>query len=998
MRHSALDLLRIHYEATGRPREIVRVLEAAIEMSAPQESLALREEAGARLAALDEDVAAMNHYAALLAINPASNVAQGRMLTLARRSSEFARYAEGIAAAAAASDHDIPRKVALLAEAARTRLDMLEDEAGAIELFQAAMAQEGLARDEETRVARRLAGLLARAERNAERLDVLERLAQVEGSPAARKTVVGEAARLAESLGETDRAVALWQSRIDTDAEDLFALDAMISLLESSERWEPLIHMLGVRLAKAQSEGQKRSDLVRIAVIYDQQLHNPMEAINAWMRVSAESGETAETVDALADLLTRTEQWDVLADLLERASGREIARVTDRLLRLSDACRAHLGAPERALFGYKNALNIDPQNETARAGMTALLEVESCRAESAKGLAQNYRQNQAWPQFLELVEPRLQDAADAREQLAILREAADIQEQQVADLPAALHSMARAFPIAPKDRGLEGHVLRLAAATDNWEIAAQAFHAAAEAVGDDPHEVAHLRFELGHILEERLQRQPEAHLSFLNVLGIQPGHLAAVQALTRIGTQLGRWDDVALGLLGYVREANVIEPSLLQVMESAAADSDAFAAAAGALSATLDQGAGSLPARLAFELYRTVAVWHRDRRGDAASAEEAFKRALSFDDQRVDGLRDLAALQRANPSAAFYDTLRRLADIETGDLDIQKEMVDVAAEHVADSAVRLAAITTLFGRATPIWRGSAQGGGALAPQEYVTWSLEQLVEYHLATDNPGQAVDLLVDSARLPFDEATKQATRHRAARIAAENMRNNRVAIQLYQSILSTAPDDVEAMDRLAALYDAEDRVAENLSLRKLQLGVENDADKRLALRLDIARLVGEVERRGGRIEAPARQPGRARGPLALGRRPVRFASGPGRVGATARPARGAGPQGRRGRGRRQGDGRDSVGQRRRGRPGTHQGARSRDRRLPPGGRYSGHREGPAGARPAVHGARAAGHGRALVRKSARCGRLRGTVDHRAQAGQGPPGRQADRSGDLVH
>lgn len=851
VRNSALDLLRIHYESTGRPREIVRVLEAAIEMSIPEESLALREEAGARLAALDEDVAAMNHYAALLLINPGHSVAQGRMLALARRSSEFARYAEGIAAAANACDQDIPRKVALLAEAARTRLDMLEDEAGAIELFQAAMAQPGLAREEETRVARRLAALLARAERHAERLAVLERLAQVESSATARKTVIGEAARLAESQGEIDRALALWQGRIDEDPEDRFALDAMIALLENSQRWEPLITNLGVRVSTAMGAGQKRADLIRIAEILDKELNAAEQAIAAWLRVAEECGENSETVDALADLLTRTGQWPELAALLERASGREIARVTERLVRLSDAYGQHLGAPDRALVGFRNALTIDPKNEPAREGMTRLLEVESCRADAASALAQNYRENAEWERFLGLLEPRLADAGDQRQTLAILREAAEIQEREVGDLPAALQSMARIFPLVPKDRGVEGQILRLAQATGQWEVAASALSAAAEAAADDANEVAHLYFELGSILESRLDRPEEAHRAFLSVLGIQPSLLAAVRAVTRLGTRLGRWDDVALGLLGYVREANAIEASLLQEIEQVADASGTFPAAAAALSSILDQGARSLPARLAFELYHRVATWYRDRLGDAAAAEQALIKALSFDDTRVDGIRDLVALQRERSGPAYFDSLRKLAELEPGNIDVQRELVDVAFAHIDDQTVRLATLTSLFTRASAVWRGTSQGTGQADPQTYVRWALDKLVEYHTQAGNPSIAVDLLVDSSRLPFDQATKMAMRHQAARIAADVMRDNEVAIQLYQSILTQDSRDIEAMDRLGALYAAADRIAENLSLRKLQLGVESDPERRLELRLEIAHLVGEVQRRGGRNEA---------------------------------------------------------------------------------------------------------------------------------------------------
>src|SRR5690606_10572086 len=120
-----------------------------------------------------------------------------------------------------------------------------------------------------------------------------------------------------------------------------------------------------------------------------------------------------------------------------------------------------------------------------------------------------------------------------------------------------------------------------------------------------------------------------------------------------------------------------------------------------------------------------------------------------------------------------------------------------------------------------------------------------------AGGNASAAVDLLVDAARLPFGAEVKRALRHRAARIASEQLHDNAVAIEMYRSVLSQAPDDAEAIQRLAALYEAEDRVAEKLALRRIELQVEREPARRLELRLEIAGLVGEIERRGGRLEA---------------------------------------------------------------------------------------------------------------------------------------------------
>ena len=173
-REAALDVLRAHYDATSRPREVIRVLERVIELF-PDSRKALREEAGARLAELDDDRAAMDHYAELLALSPESSVTQEKLRQLAQRSNNFARYAQGVAAAA---EHAIMpgRKVELLSEAARTKLDLLDDANGAIELYQRALELPGAGAKEQLPVCRRLSELYLRVDRPRERFAILERL------------------------------------------------------------------------------------------------------------------------------------------------------------------------------------------------------------------------------------------------------------------------------------------------------------------------------------------------------------------------------------------------------------------------------------------------------------------------------------------------------------------------------------------------------------------------------------------------------------------------------------------------------------------------------------------------------------------------------------------------------------------------------------------------------------------------------------------------------
>ena len=95
-------------------------------------------------------------------------------------------------------------------------------------------------------------------------------------------------------------------------------------------------------------------------------------------------------------------------------------------------------------------------------------------------------------------------------------------------------------------------------------------------------------------------------------------------------------------------------------------------------------------------------------------------------------------------------------------------------------------------------------------------------------------------------------AMRRRAGSIADETMQDADAAMELYRSVLSQAPKDLEAMEKLAALYEKTEHFAELLSLRQHELAhLDPDEDRRLFLRLEISRLVAEVEKRGGRVHA---------------------------------------------------------------------------------------------------------------------------------------------------
>nr|MBA3500899.1 hypothetical protein [Deltaproteobacteria bacterium] len=677
VREAALDLLRSHYDQASKPREVIRVLERVIALD-PESSAALREEAGGRLADLDDLPAAMDHYAALLAMQPESQSTEEKLRNLAERGGHHERHADGCAAAARASSEPT-RKVELLGEAARTRLERLTDTEGSIKLLVEASEVSGAAEHKQLGIARRLAALYAQANRPRERLGVLERQAHLEPNEGARSAILAEAAKLAETLGDTERALTLWERRIDSDPNDLSGLDARIGILEAQERWDDLVASLEARANKITSPMQRRADLVRVALVHQQKRSDLGAAINAWQRVVTDHKDDEEGISALADLLAETNRWSEMADLLESSSGRATSRTVGRLNRLGDALRQHLGEPMRALNAFRNAIAIDPASKEARTGLTGLLEDATTRLGAADALAQAFRINGDHGSVLDLLSARLAEAKDDRTRLALLREAAQLRLEHKRDSAGALADLAKAFPLAPRDQLIESQLVSLSKATNDYLTTAFAMKEAIDALGNDAREAARLRLVYATMLADHLNDAAGAVDAYAQVVAVEPANRRAVHALASVccARSLGRWDDAAGAVVRHCAVREAFDDELLGILEVGAAKDNAYDALAVALTAALEKH--KLPTAVGALFHQRLAVVHRDHLKDRPAAISSLRRALELGGERTAWLTDLVAMEREQgQTTALLESLRRLADADGRDLDSLVGAADVA--------------------------------------------------------------------------------------------------------------------------------------------------------------------------------------------------------------------------------------------------------------------------------------------------------------------------------
>ncbi len=847
VRDGALEALRTHHDTSGAPREVIRVLEKIIALD-PAGARALHEEAGQRLAELEDDRPAMAHFAALLALTPDSAVTQERLRSLAERCHDFAAYAAGLETAGRAAA-GARRKVELLAEAARTRHEALGDAAGAIALYEEALDTAGAGEHELLGVCRRLGELYAAAGRNDARLAVLERLAAIETDPDDRRATLGEAARLAEQAGDNERALGLWQQRLTLDPRDPVALDARVNLLARGAQWAALIGALEQRANAAPAASpQRRGDLIQIAAIQERELGDLDAAIAAWQRIAGGGVDDGEAVAALADLYAATDRWAEMARLLEASSSTDISRTMARLVRLGDAYRLHLGDPARALAVYRDALSISPADARARDGAAALLDVPTTRAGATDLLAEALRRTDDWDAVLELLPTRIADAADSKVRLGLLRESAAIRVDHRGDHAGALADLAQAFPLAPRDALLESQLQALAEKTGDQTTLGLAYADAITALSASPREAARLQVLLADV-QHGLGDADGALRLYLQAATAEPGDQRAATAAVQLAAAAGRWDDAAGVTLRYIADRERLDDALLDRLERLAAehaDGDARSDLADALARGL--ASIELAPATAAQLFARVSAL---REATPQPAAAALRRALELGGERPRWLTRLVELERrVGTSPGLLDALRRLAEADPRDLDILVEAADMAST-LGDRTQAIATLTSVYAKASAALRGTATVTTSRPLDGVVRWAVDGLVALHLGADQARHALEVLTEAARLPLDAAVRRGLRLRAAEVAARNVGDAEAAIDLLRTALAAAPGDREIMEQLAQLLEAGERVPELLVLRQAQLALATEVADKLRLRLGVASLVAKIEERGGRLEA---------------------------------------------------------------------------------------------------------------------------------------------------
>ena len=852
VRQRAAAWLRDHYGATGRDADLARMLLIGLEtVRSTKERVRRHLQIGVLYEKLGDLANALEQTGLAVVLLPEDAERRAKLEDLAERTGRLDRLADLLATAAESAEAQ-PLRIELLMQAAIVRAERVGDAAGGVALLSSILDGAGIPEAAVLAAARKLEPLLEATGRAPERLDVVERIAQVERDEAARREAIGRAARLATQLGQHGRGIALWERRAAADTGDIEALDGLVDLLDRVGHSERLAQVLELRARATNNPEGRRLDRVRVAKLLGDVIQRPEDAIESWRGIERDFGEADDAALALSQLLRQTQRWPELAAMLQRRVDRtqETAGRAELLRQLGDVHREQLGAHELSVTTYALALEVDPRNAGARAALHLLANEETHRSAAVLVLLGALRACDDWQALLELTAHRLLAAGADEAKLAVLLEVADISERRAGDAGLAFEAMRRAFAIAPGDDRVQNEIERLAEAAQAFPGLVDAYREAIEgaARGDAPLTMK-LWSKIGAALEMRCDDARGALAAYLRVLAgapdMGPPDMTVGCSAVRVAGKLGEWSVAARAVVVLAQAYGASPVDALAVLEQAADAAGAWDEATCALGAAAMASDFVGPA--ARDVHARAAELHRDRRDDATAAEAAFQRALVHDPSNASLLASLAHLQRRAGGAPLIDTLLRLSRATGGDFGLLQEAADVASNAVGDRALARSIASELLDLARARWNdpepAEAPTREAMpAPQEFALWAIERLVRLHEEDANPRAVLDVLAGGDALAFEGTVRRDLRRRAARIALDPLGDDERAIALFGSLFDDDPHDLEAVSRLASTYAKHGRLAELLSLRERQVTATEDAAARIGLRLEAARLLVEL------------------------------------------------------------------------------------------------------------------------------------------------------------
>lgn len=645
---------------------------------------------------------------------------------------------------------DVPEeRRELITRLAQIQEEQKEDFAGALEIS-AQLLEDDINDEDTVSELERLAKVAGAQQRLAE--IYAARVQRVEVDDEASTRLARRAADLFVSEGNDAKALPLYRRALGFSPESEVLFEAVDSILVRAESHGERVALYDAALEHRYDPEDRVRLLHTVAELQQDRLDDWDAAIEAHRAVLEIDERDQRSLDALTELYTKKERWEDLAELYQRRAedGASEAAAEYRLA-LARLFETRLEQTERAVDQLEEIVRDVPTHTEAIRYLESFRDHETLKERIVEILRPLYESADDWKRLIKLNEDRFSLATDPGEQVAVLRETADLWESRGQDQGKARRVLAEAIRVEPDDAEVRAEYERLVEATGSWLELTEIYDQLLEA-HPDLLSKRDVLAKLAEAHDQRLDDPRRALAAYTGLHEIEQGELDPVLHMEKLALLLSDWKALEQALLS---KADLVFEE--------------------------DERA---------EAWRRIGELRQYMLDDGAGALEAYERAFDVEPSHAPTLDCLIELYEARGDAGrLVDLYQQRFELATGEED------DLKFELMLRSARRLEQDLSDRPRAIEALVQAI----ALRPDDGETRA--ELNRLYRAEEMWPDLLDNLRLEASTEQNPERRVQLRAEVGRILAGKLESFEEAIEAYRLVLEERPNDEDSLDAVRAL-----------------------------------------------------------------------------------------------------------------------------------------------------------------------------------------------------
>lgn len=569
-------------------------------------------------------------------------------------------------------------------------------------------------------------------------------------------------------------------------SEDTLARLEMLAI--SQESFPQLVALVQELATQSDNADLARSLWIKAAEIQDTQLEDVEGAVAAYRKVLDEDPSDQEVLQALEQLFRRTERWKDLVGVLRRRVEQtfDVQEKEELLSQMATIQDQFLEDPAGAVSVYREVLELDPTSQLALGSLDDL-----------------FARQEMWTELADNVERQLELSSDPEQQIELMLRSAQLRETRMNATEAAVEIYREVLHREQTNVVALSSLERLLEQEDQQVVIAEIL----EPIYRDSNDVRKL---IGvHEIQARHASAPERRVDLLH-------RIAELYELSL--------EDYANSFETYSRALGH-DPANIQTQEQLERLTPMLGDAEGLARTYEEQVAEVDDPILAASLHVKAAQIREMQMGDHDAAIKHYQRVLVLDDQHLEAATALERLYQLNER---YEDLAQIY--------LRKSTMVVVPEDQKEHLYRAAAIyEDLLERpeeAIKVYHS------ALEIDNEDLQSLDKLIELNLRLEKPERLLEVYHQKAEIVDDPEEKKRIFIEVGAVYEREIGDNEKAIDSYQRILEIDPDELMALQRLDALYQATENWEELQSVLEREADLASDPSEVISYRYRIAEL----------------------------------------------------------------------------------------------------------------------------------------------------------------